>query len=132
MKYVFAYRFRGSDPVELRENLTKISAAIEGNGHETYINFRDSQQWGKKMSTDLKQIFTKAFSEISTADVFFVFVNSLEKSEGMILELGYAKALSKRIILSIANNVKMRLIESLADEVIRFKDVDDLVHKINN
>jgi hypothetical protein len=43
------------------------------------------------MSID--EIIKQAFLEIKKSDAIFAFVESEEKSEGMLLEIGYAKAL---------------------------------------
>jgi hypothetical protein len=47
----------------------------------------------------------------------------------MLLEIGYAKALGKKLVLVIKRWINLRFLRSLADEIIEFDSIEDI--KIN-
>jgi hypothetical protein len=131
MRYYIAYKFLGSDGEELKEKLNTISSVIEEAGHNPFIFFRDIKKWGAiKMSPD--DIINSAFVELKKSDAFFAFVESDEKSEGMLLESGYAKASNKKIILAIKKGINLRFLRSIADTIIEFEDLSDLKEKMKD
>jgi nucleoside 2-deoxyribosyltransferase len=48
----------------------------------------------------------------------------------MLIEVGYALASQKRIILAIKNDVKTTFLHQIANEVIEFENLEDLYKKI--
>lgn len=48
----------------------------------------------------------------------------------MLLEIGYALAKKKKIILAIKKDIETTFIRAMADEVIEFEDVKDLSRKL--
>jgi nucleoside 2-deoxyribosyltransferase len=72
----------------------------------------------------------KAFHEIDTSDQVLFFVNSPEVSQGMLMELGYAIARKKRLVLAIREDIRDSIFRRHIDDVIEFKDVDDLQEKL--
>ncbi len=75
------------------------------------------------MSVD--NIINSAFSEIEKSEAFFAFIESAEKSEDLLLEAGYAKALDKK-------GVNLRFLRSLTDIIIEFEDSSNLKEEIRN
>jgi nucleoside 2-deoxyribosyltransferase len=130
MRCYIAYKFLGSDKEILKEKLNIISSEIEKTGNKSFVFYRDVQKWGS-INLTTKEIINSAFLEIQKSDVFFAFVEDSEKSEGLLLESGYAKALNKKIILAIKKDINLRLLRSIANEVIEFEDILDLKEKIN-
>ena len=129
MRYYIAYKFLDSEKGSLKSVLTLISSAIEETGNKTFIFFRDAQQWGK-IQIPANQVIINAFEELKKCDGFFAFVESDEKSEGLLLEAGYAKALDKRIVLAIKKGINLRFLRAIANEVIEFDNLDELKEKI--
>ncbi|MDD3303066.1 MAG: hypothetical protein PHN31_05935 [Candidatus Gracilibacteria bacterium] len=129
MRYFISCKQQGVDIRNLILSLNIISKAIEELGNETYIFFRDTQNWGDVIIPK-KDVMQKAFEEIDKSDIIFVFVDYKEKSEGMLLECGYAKAKNKKIIVAIKKGVESDLLKSIADKVIHYKDLNDLKDEI--
>lgn len=130
MKYYIAYRFLGADMSQLQETLTRLSLAIETTGNQPYIYFRDAQNWWTtRLPTE--QILPDAYSKLDQADGFFAFIESNEKSEWLLLEAWYAKAKNKKIVLAIKKDNNLRLLKSLADQIIEFETFWDLEEKIH-
>lgn len=101
--------------------IENISNNIQTLGHETFCFFRDIQKWGS-VSTDRFQIIPIALSNIDKCDVLLLIVTSLEKSTGMGVEAGYAKAKGKKILLAKKYGVESDYLESLSDKVIAFNE----------
>ncbi len=100
MRYYIAYKFLGTDKKILKNNLKTLCDKIEDNGDTTFIFYRDMQDWGE-ISMPIDEVIRQAFVEVKKSDAILAFIESEEKSEGMILEVGYAKALGKKLVLII-------------------------------
>jgi nucleoside 2-deoxyribosyltransferase len=129
MRFYIAYKFLGADKEKLKATLNNLSSIIEESGHKPYIFFRDAQNWGA-IETPVNQILVKAFAELRKSEGFFAFVESEEKSEGMLLEAGYAKAQNKKMILAIKKDINLRFLRSISDEIIEFDTMVDLEKKL--
>ena len=129
MKLFLAYRFSGEDKLILQEFLSRISQTIKELGHETFIFCRDRQNWGE-VKMDSTEIITEALKELRQCDAILAIQNGDEKSEGLLLEVGYAKGLGKKIFLAISKDAKRPFLRGISDQVIEFNSIDDLVQKI--
>ncbi len=125
MKIFLSYRFTGQDPQLLQENITKISAALTAAGHEVWHSL-DSEEHYRAKQFNNKQIMEHALQNLDQADVLLAFVNSEEKSEGMLVEIGYALARGKKFILAIQKSLQTTSIKLMASQVLEFSDLDDL------
>ena len=68
--------------------------------------------------------------EFRSLTCIFIFIKSHEKSEGMLIETGYAFAKKKKIFLVIKEGIKTTFIHQIANKVIEFKDIEDLLIKL--
>jgi nucleoside 2-deoxyribosyltransferase len=133
MKVFIAYKHSGEEESILREVLEQISAAFEDSGMETFIFRRDVQKWEDATTWTGKEIISQALARQRECELIFAYVNSPENSEGLSIEIGYAKAMNKRIILAINKRFDPechRYLRGLSDVVITFDDVNDLCEKI--
>ncbi len=129
MRLYLAYRFSGADKKILRQQLEKISQALSDAGHEPFIFCRDVQNWQEGIMTK-GEVIEACLPELEKSDAFFMFVNSEEKSEGMLIEAGFARATDKKIILVIKKGVSKHWLPHLAEIVIEYEDIEDLENKI--
>ena len=58
------------------------------------------------------------------------FVRSNEKSEGMIMEIGYLMANGKPFVLALQKGTKTTFIKELAASLVEFDSTDDLCEKL--
>ncbi|PIU02866.1 MAG: hypothetical protein COT55_01310 [Candidatus Diapherotrites archaeon CG09_land_8_20_14_0_10_32_12] len=125
-----SYKFSEIDKFLLKDKLIMLSRALEDKGNKTKIFFRDVQGWG---DTPVKQeeILPKAYGLIKESDLIFAFIDVGEKSEGQLLELGFAKAKGKKIVLAIKDGLGYKFLRMIADEVIEFENFGDLINQIN-
>lgn len=130
MKIYISYKFTGADPEALKQQLQAVTGILEKSGNSTFIYFRDVQNW-QKGGLSTKEIIKGAFSAIDKQDSIFALVDSPDKSEGMLLEVGYAKALGKKLIVAIQKEAGAVFLRDLADELIEYKNIDDLLRRLN-
>jgi nucleoside 2-deoxyribosyltransferase len=131
MKFFISYRFTGEDPKELETTLSAIKTTLENAGHSVYCSF-----WSERMFKDGSftngQIIDHAFGEIKKADAVFALVKSTEKSEGMLLEIGYALAKNKRFFLAIKKGVNTVFIKEKAEKLFDFENIGDLLKQLSS
>jgi len=129
MKIFISYKVAGENLEELEETLNEISNVLKDAGHEVYSASEDESLFMEKKFT-FKQILNHALEKLDNSDCILVFVRSHEKAEGMLLEIGYALAKRKKIILVIKKGMRLLFTEEIADKVIEFEDINDLKQKL--
>ena len=131
MKIFLSYRFSGEDPKELEKTLSAIKNALQEGGHEVFSSFW-SEEIFRTHGFSNKQILEYALEKLKSADASLIFIKSDEKSEGMLLETGYAFALGKRKILAIRSGIPTVFLRQIANEIVEFDSIDDLCGKLKN
>ncbi len=127
-KIYIAYKFKDSDPVLLKQKLEELSNVVEETlGYKTFIFFRDTQDWGK-IKMPIKEVVKKAYKTIEKCDALLV--EASEKANGVYFEVGYAKALKKKIIIIHQKGTEANFLEACADKIIVYEDLDDLRKKL--
>lgn len=131
MKYYIAYKFTWNEINSLKENLSKISNILEKKWNSTFIYHRDIEEWWKKKNeNEINKIMEILFENIDNSDRVFAFIDNENKSEWMLIELWYAKAKNKKIIVAIKQWIESILVENICEELIIFEDIKDLCQKI--
>lgn len=123
MKVFIAYKASGEVEAQLIDNLQIMSDALHAAGVESYSTHLQQQEAapsGQKMKS--------AFLKLDECDAVLAFVQNEEKSEGMILEIGYAYG-KKPIHVFAKRGVHMSSFE-LADSVSEWDDVEQLTQLI--
>ena len=69
--------------------------------------------------------------ELDDSDCILAFVKSEEKSEGMLIEIGYALAKRKKFILAIKKDIETTFIKEMADQIIEFEGLNELYNKLS-
>lgn len=131
MKVFISHKFRGVDPDGLREDLETVAGLLENGGHSTFIYFRDREQW---MPQDFPpgEVIKEAFEELKNCDVVLALVKHKAPSEGMLLELGFAKALGKKVTLLISEDCCPTFLEAISDQVIKFDSLEDIGESLSD
>jgi nucleoside 2-deoxyribosyltransferase len=125
-----AYKFKGTDPKELKAYLEELSKVVEESLEcKTFIFFRDMQNWGK-IEMDIKEVVDKASESVGKCD--FMIIEASEKANGVYFETGYAKALEKKIIVIHKTGTEANFLESAADVSIEYENWDDLRDKLGD
>lgn len=130
MKIFLSYKFRGVNKKKLKEKLELVSSALEKQGHETFVHFRDGRNWDTGGNYPLHKALKKTFSAIKDSDAVLAIVDNHVKSIGMTLEIGFAKALGKKIILLVSQDCPNPTLEAIASQVIPVTGLKNLSQKL--
>ena len=125
MKIFISYRYTGEDLSLLQEIMETIVSKIETKGHEVYCSF-GKREFFAEQNFSLKEILDDALQALETSDCIFALVKSSEKSEGMLLELGYAYAKGKNVIVAKQKDATATFIPEIANQLIEFSEVSEL------
>ena len=131
MKIFLSYKFRGVDKKKLRKKLELAASVLEKQGHQTFVHFRDGRNWSEDEGYPLHRALTRTFKAIQGSDLILALVDNQAKSIGMTLELGFAKALGKKIILLASRKCPHPTLEAIASQVIPFGPPQDLPKKLS-
>lgn len=71
--------------------MAKILSALRSVGHTVYCSIED-KKWFQENNKTNRDILDHALEKHEESDVVLVFVRSDQKSEGMLLEVGYTLA----------------------------------------
>ena len=112
--------------------LESIESVVKNEGFSTTLPHRDLSNWGSIPSLDFHELTKKYFDEIDSSDVFIAYP---EKGRGVHVELGWAIANKKRIILLFKEGFDLGTmipwLEAVARiDIIKFKDLSDLKVKL--
>jgi len=127
-KYFVAYRFTGEKPEVLHERLTSVVETLGKSGIEAYCNLVDQKDYDSQ-NLSAKQIMNKALDKIDESDGLFVLITGNEKSEGQLMEVGYAIAKDKHVIVAAQENAET-YVPDMADISILWSDMPDLITKL--
>jgi len=130
MKIFISYRFTGENLDTISDYLDCIKDILEKKGHSVFSSFWEEDTF-KKNNFTRKQLLDYVFQEIDKADACFVFVRSSRKSEGLLLEVGYALAKNKPLALIIKEDVETVFLKDIAKSVIKYNNLSDLKTKLN-
>ncbi|MDO8524115.1 MAG: nucleoside 2-deoxyribosyltransferase [bacterium] len=129
-KIFLSYRITGEDREGLIVVMKRIYQSIEVAGFECFYSFQKEDYFQKNNFTK-KQILEYALKEIDKADCVLVIIKSQEKSEGMLLEVGYAIAKNKKIILATKKDIQTVFLREMANSIIEFENLEDLNNKLS-
>ena len=130
MKGFISYRFTGEKLEDLHALLGPVRDALQDKGVDAYCNLHDEDLANRSKNFKPQDYVFDAFKTIDGVDVLFVVVTSENKSEGMILEMGYALGKNKSIIVAVKEGVGRTYLPGMAKVLIKWTDINDLVSKI--
>ncbi|MGB3023606.1 MAG: hypothetical protein WBB39_02255 [Candidatus Saccharimonadales bacterium] len=130
MKYFIAYRHTGEDPKRLDALLAPVKLAFERRGDEIYCTFFNDASF-RARGLGPHEIMYEAFQKIEEMGRLFVLLDSVDKSEGMLMEIGYC--IAKKIPITIAYNraITDSYVPHMVSSTIAYSDIDELVASID-
>ena len=131
MKGFISYRFTGEKLEDLKNILTPIQNKLKKVGVDAYCNFFDKDLPIRSKNFKPQDYVFDAFKTLDNIELLFVLITSENKSEGMILEVGYSIAKSIPVVVAVEKSVKNTYLPDMANLVIRFNSTDDLLEKIS-
>lgn len=131
MKVFISYKFTGEDHQTLKGYLGVICESLTELGLDYYCSFGNEGVFRDNGYT-AKEIMSHAFGELDQCDAVLVFLNSDNKSEGMLIEVGYAIANQKPIILLQREKVFSHSLRGVANQILEFTDLDNIKEQIKS
>lgn len=129
MEAFIAYRHTGESMEDLEVLLGGTRDALARAGVNAYCTFFDDAEFQNK-AFGARQIMQHAFEMIDTKDMLFVIQTSENKSEGMIMEVGYCIAKGIPIVVAVKNGVQNTYLPDMADLQIQWDTIDNLHQQI--
>lgn len=131
MKIYVAYKYTGADKEKLKILLTSISKTLEKQNHSTFMYFRDGGKWESRDGyIPVGKVMRECFVKIKESDCILILAQSSELSEGMLLDIGYAIALNKPIIVLKQENCSLPKTEALATKILTYKNEEDIAYML--
>jgi len=127
MKIFIGQRVTGENITNLKNESMKLVEVLKSNGHKPYCTFLESNGFDNKSNKEKMDI---AFKKIKDSDLFFAIVRNENRSEGLLMEIGYSIAKKKIIYLAINEDVQNTYLREIAKKVIEYKNFEDLLNKI--
>ena len=133
MKIFIAYKFSGEKAEALDKLLAPVCDALTEAGHVAYSTFHDPEL---QPGTDNYKNFAAhhyvfhAFSKLNDMDLLFVLLTSDEKSEGILLEVGYAMARGIPVVVAVKEDVTKTYLPGVGTATFTWSDTQDLVEKL--
>lgn len=130
MKAFISYRFTGEKLEDLKKILIPIQNKLKEAGVDAYCNLFDPniEVWSKGFEPH--DFVFHAFKELDNSNLLFVVITSKNKSEGMIMEVGYSIAKNIPVVIAIKNDITDTYLPGMAKLVIRWDNTDDLFEKV--
>ncbi len=128
MGYFVAYRFTGADTKRLDVLMPAVCDALKKSGQEVYCTYFEEDEF-QKHGYGIKEIFQHAFDKLDEFKGLFVLIDSFDKSEGMLIEVGYCLAKGYDVVVAKKTGVYTHL-DKLAKSSFEYDDIEDLVKKI--
>lgn len=120
-----AYRHTGEKTEYLQELLSTVKDALAKAGVDAYCTFFEDAEF-KNKSLEAYQIMEHAFSVIDESDMLFVIQATENKSEGMLMEVGYCIAKDIPIVVAASSKVEHSYLSEMATASFKWDDLQNL------
>ena len=129
-KALIAFRFSGENVSRIMPLLTTVRDSLKRNGVEAYCTLFDEDRFKDKSVKD-KEIMAHAFYLIDNSDILFLVQSSEERSEGMLLEVGYSIAKGIIVVVATKSGVRNTYLPEMGTVAFEWSDPEDLSEKID-
>lgn len=129
-RFFIAYRHTGEDIQELEQRIRTVEMSLATHDIQAYATLFDQESFTKN-HVSAGKIMEEAFQKIAAMDGLFVLIMGNDKSEGQLIEVGYAIASKKPVVVAYQKEANTYVPE-LANIAIAFDDLADLANKIRD
>lgn len=132
MKVFVSYKFSGVDLNEVTNLLTSAQDALEAAGHDPYMILFDKSLEEARASNALSSpdFFFYGLKQLAASDIVLVLLVSEERSEGMLMEVGYALARGTPVVVAQKEDVKNTYLPQVGTTTFTWANYQDLAKKI--
>lgn len=128
MKIFVSFRYTGETYESLVEFFKPVCEELERAGHKVFCSLWKEEVY-KQQKLSPKEILFDNFKEMGTCDVLLAIVRSSDRSEGMLMEVGYALANKKPVYAAVHSDVTT-YISDVSRSFSRFSTKEDLLAKL--
>ncbi len=125
MGYLIAYRHTGEAAEKLNKLIPPVNDALLRRGIEVYCTYFDEDAFTDS-GWSPRAIMNHAFRKIDEMGGVFVVQDSTEKSEGVILEVGYCVAKGLPIVVAKRSTVTNTYLPEMADTSFEYSNIEEL------
>ncbi len=125
MRIFLSFRYTGETYESLVQFFRPVCDELERAGHEVFCSLWREEEYKQKQLSP-KEILWDAFGEMDICDVLLAIVRSNDRSEGMLMEVGYALAQKKPIYVAVQSDV-VTYIPDIAQDSVRFSTREELL-----
>ncbi len=125
MGYFVAYRHSGADPERLSVLLPAVCESLRERGEDVYCTYFDEDKFRSSGKSN-RQIMEHAFSKIEEQGALFVVLDGEEKSEGMLMEVGFCVAKGLGVVVAKRRGLSGTYVPDMARYSFEYEDVKDL------
>lgn len=130
MKIFVSFRYTGETYESLVEFFRPVCDELERAGHEVFCSLWREEEYKQKHFSP-KDILSDAFSEMDNCDLLLAVVRTNDRSEGMLMEVGYVLA-KRKPIYGVVHSDVVTYISEVADKTIRFSNNEELLVGVLN
>jgi len=124
-KAFVAYRHTGEDPEVLNKQMNAVRKGLKKAGIEFHCTYFEEDEFqDRKMGA--REIMEHAFSVLDKCSCLLVILSSEEKSEGMLMEIGYCFARQIPIVVAQSSEVSKSYVPQMAQTVISWQTYAEL------
>jgi nucleoside 2-deoxyribosyltransferase len=128
MRIFLSFRYTGETYESLVHFFRPVCTALETQGHEVFCSLWREESY-KQRGLGVQEMLQDAFSELSKSDVLLAVVRTNERSEGMLMEVGYALANKIPVYVLTAQGTKT-FISDVAEKSLPYSDQVNLLHTL--
>lgn len=128
MKIYLAFRFTGEDLNVLNEEISQITHAILESGNQVFCSL-DLEHYYMDHHFTGKEIVEYSLNQLNSCDALLAYIKSPEKSEGMLMEIGFAIAKKKDVYLLMKEGVQTNYVHAIAKKHETFSSSYDIAQK---
>jgi nucleoside 2-deoxyribosyltransferase len=122
VKAFVSYRHTGADEAEFRPQLDTVMAALREVGVEPLCTLFDATA----QQAPPEQFMREAFDMIDGCAFLFVLQSSAERSEGMLMEVGYCLAKRIPIVVASHSGITSTYVPGMAQVTFEWANLEEL------
>jgi len=128
MKKIFiGQAVTGQDIKSLQKEMKKIYSILKQKGFSVYSTIEEGKSTFKKAGDWVLH----AFKKIDNHDIYLAIIRTENRSEWLLMEIGYTISKKKKIILAINERVRNTYLRDFTNHVLEWKNFGDLLNKLS-
>lgn len=129
MNYFLSYRHTGAEPQRLHTLQYAVKEVFDASEHTFYSTYFHQRLFREHNLSDA-EILLQTVHEVDGYDCMLVLLDTEDRSEGMLIEVGYCIAINKPFIVIKNRAVQGYYFPALAQQIIEYTDIAELQRQL--